>query len=420
MLRLNLLLSRRCLIVISSLSVTFVLVGTSACSQQAPDVTDRLEVLGNPMASDGKTGRALNVWDLQSFGGKIYVAGGSTTQNAGPINVWAYNPTGQQGFTKEFTVAEEAIEQFRVFGNHLYIPAADPKQGDAHKFYRRSIETPWKLYQSPTPALAHVRDLFETAAGEIVVVGNNRSAIQDPSQPAAAITRDQGTSFQNAGLEKAENAAANWFFTIFPYLGNLYAPSSLLRDTTNQSGVIGVYDSNRQKLELSNTLKSDEFIPRIQLGFEIGPQGPDVIYRLWQPMEYKGVLVYPVRSYSYTREKYQSAYLNSIGFFVKRKMGATPSAVIFPDRKSVGEDTLISNDELYVLSNAKISAEKFRVYVYKTKTPADLKGWQEVLRFESRNKARSFEYLNNEFYFGLGQDHSDLVGDSGRVLKVAL
>ncbi|MGF1601761.1 MAG: hypothetical protein ACFCU8_07025 [Thermosynechococcaceae cyanobacterium] len=416
---LNFLRSHQCSL-FGSLPLAIVLFATSACSQQAPDVTDRLEVLGNPMASDGKTGRALNVWDLQSFGGKIYVAGGSTTQNSGPINVWAYSPNAQQGFVKEFTVNEEAIEQFRVFGSDLYIPAADPKRGDTHKFYRRSLQAPWKLYQSPAPALAHVRDLLKTPSGDIILVGNNRSAIKDPSRPGAAVTRDQGASFQGAGLEQSKKAAANWFFSIFSYQGSIYAPTSLLRDADNQPGVIGIYDPKRQRIELSPTLKSEEFIPRIQLGSQIGPQGADIIYRLWQPVEYNSSLVYPVRSYSYTEAKYQSAYLNSIGFYVKRNMGATPSSVIFPDRKSIGEDTLIINDELYVLTNAKVSSEKFWVYVYKTKTPTDLQSWQEVLRFESRNKARSFEYLDQSFYFGLGQDHNDLIGDSGRILRVSL
>ncbi|MFM2311641.1 MAG: hypothetical protein RLZZ04_917 [Cyanobacteriota bacterium] len=41
--------------------------------------------LGNPLLTDGKKGRALNVWDLQAFNGKIYLGGGSSVENAGPI-----------------------------------------------------------------------------------------------------------------------------------------------------------------------------------------------------------------------------------------------------------------------------------------------------------------------------------------------
>lgn len=389
----------------------------SACSGEVPDVTAQLEVLGNPMAQDGKTGRALNVWDLQRFGGKIYVAGGSTVSNAGPINVWAYNP--QKGaFQKEFTVREEAIEQFRVFGRSLYIPAADPRGGDAHKYYRRTRKQSWRLYQSQSPTLAHVRDLYKATTGEIWMVGNNRQAQRDPSRPAIAVTRDQGRSFHSAGLDKPPSAGTNWFFSIFSYRNQLYAPTALLRDAANRTGVIGVYNRQRQIFELSQTLKTDEFIPTIQLGPQVGPQGSEVIYRLWQPITYNDTLVYPVRSYSYSRSTYRSAYMNSLGFYVKTDMGMTPSRVVFPDGKSVGEDTLIWGDELYVLANAKISAEKFWVYVYKTTAPTQK--WQAVLRFQSRNKARSFEYYDNAFYFGLGQDHEDLVGDSGTVLRVEL
>jgi hypothetical protein len=43
--------------------------------------------LGNPLAADGQRDHALNVWDLQAFQGKIYVAGGSTVTNVGLINV---------------------------------------------------------------------------------------------------------------------------------------------------------------------------------------------------------------------------------------------------------------------------------------------------------------------------------------------
>ncbi len=403
----------------SYLSIAIILLGTSACSGQAPDVTEQLQILGKPMAVDGKTGRALNVWDLQEFAGKIYIAGGSTVSNAGPINVWAYNPA-KQILEKEFTVQEEAIEQFKVFDRALYIPAADPQRGDTNKFYRRTTQEPWKLYQSAIPGLAHVRDLIKAPSGDILLVGNNRLATKDPSQPATAITLDQGISFKGAGLDNVDDAAANWFFSIFAYRGRIYAPSSLLRDTYNRTGVIGVYKPKRRIFELSQTLKNDEFIPSILLGPQLGPQGPTVIYRPWQPVAYKGFLLYPVRSYSYSRSTYESAYMNSIGFFIKRNMGLTPSAVIFPDGKAIGEDVLLKKNELYALANTKTAPDEFWVYVYKTSAPASTRNWQEVLRFKSRNKARSFEFLDNTFYFGLGQDYDDLVGESGTILKVEL
>ena len=116
------------------------------------------------MARDGKTGRSLNVGDLQVFDGQIYVAGGSTVDNTGPINVWAYNPRTQQ-FNQDYRVAEEAIEHYRVFNNQLYIPAADPRGSDAPKFYRRGLNRPWQQYASNAVTLAHVRDLIQNLHG---------------------------------------------------------------------------------------------------------------------------------------------------------------------------------------------------------------------------------------------------------------
>ena len=406
------------LVVMAPIILLGVYWGVSAGFGRSKDVTNRIVALGNPMARDGKTGRSLNVWDLQVFNRKVYVAGGSTVDNTGPINVWAYNPATQR-FNREYQVAEEAIEHFRVFGNQLYIPAADPRNPDRSKFYRRGINQPWQQYASDTIKLAHVRDLVQTNRGEILMVGNNRQ-VRQPTQPAAAITTDNGQSFQGAGLNNPAQPALNWFFSVFSYRGSIFAPTSLLRDRFNWVGTIAVYDSTQKQFTLNPNLSNAEFIPLSQIGPQVGRQGPQIIYRLWHPIEFRGTLVYPVRSYSFAQETYRSAYMNSIGFYVKPSLGRTPFSVTFPDGTSMGEDVLLIGDRLYVLANAKVSAQEFMVYVYQTQTPTEQQSWREVLRFKSPNKARSFEYLNRSFYFGLGQDHGEPVGQAGTLLKVQL
>jgi hypothetical protein len=243
---------------------------------QPTEIENALVNLGNPLATSGQTGRSLNVWDLQVFDGKIYVAGGSTVENTGPIDVWAYNPS-QQKFEKEYKVEEEAIEHFRVFDNQLYIPAADPKIGDINKFYRRSMTGTWQLYQSDAVQLAHVRDLIKLETGEILLVGNNRS-FKDLSKPAIAITRDNGQTFEGAGIENPPSSEFNWFFSVFAYQGKVFAPTSLLRDSVNELGAIAVYNPNKQKFELDPKLGNREFIPQSQFKSRQGQQGFDVTH----------------------------------------------------------------------------------------------------------------------------------------------
>ncbi|MEL6927311.1 MAG: hypothetical protein AAFO95_01595 [Cyanobacteria bacterium J06600_6] len=377
------------------------------------------EWLGNPLREDGQKNRALNVWDMQVFDGKVYVAGGSTVTNSGPINVWAYNPQSQE-FDREYTVEEEAIEHFRVLDNQLYIPAADPTQGDRHKFYRRQGNS-WQRYDSSKIKLAHVRDLVKTDTGEILMVGNARQVQGSKARGTAiAIDGESGFEIRSAGVENAPSQGGvvlvdyNWYFSVFRYQDRIFATNTLLRDADNFAGAIAEYEPQSKSLVLNLELRNDEFIPAEIIGSE-NMQGIGVIYRPWKPVQFQDYLVYPVRSYSNSPNNYIQAYMNTIGFFYKSEMGSTPQTLKLP--KGVGEDVLLIDDELYVLANQRNANDKFTTYVYKTDVLSASTKWQRVLKFSDWNKARSFEYLDGTFYFGLGQDYGEEISNSGDILS---
>jgi hypothetical protein len=397
---------------------------TLVSSQEISNPSKSVNYLGNPLSEDGKTEAALNVWDLQAFNGKIYLAGGSTQENTGPINVWAYNPQ-TATFDQEYTVDEEAIEHYQVFDNELYIPAADPRTKNTNKFYRRGLNNKWTQYSSNQVNLAHVRDLIKTDSGDILLVGINAN----PAKSSIAITEDNGETFQEAGINKQEYVLRqddgteivlldlNSFFSVFSYQNKIYAPSSLLRDYQNSSGAIAVYNFQSKKLELNKKLKNDEFIPKQDIGIAQGKQGIDIIYRIWNPVEYKTSLVYTVRSHSYSATKYKTAHMKSLGIYLKRDLGVSPTRITFPDQDSLGEDILIIDQNLYALTNTKLGNGKFITYVYKANTQNFPDVWEEVLHFKSPNLARSFEYLNQVFYFGLGHNYDDKINQSGQILS---
>ena len=372
--------------------------------------------LGNPLADDGHRNRSLNVWDLQAFEGKIYLAGGSTVTNSGPINVWAYNP-GKQKFEREYTVEEEAIEHYRVFDDRLYIPAADPTQGDRHKFYRRD-DGQWRKYTSDVVKLAHVRDLFETDR-EILLVGNNRQPgkMSSVGTTIASATED-GFSFTKGGIDNVlinGNIIANfnWFFAVFQYQKRIFATNSLLRDGETFPGAIAEYDHKSKIFKLNSDLLQDEFIPRRLV--RQSKYGLEIIYRPWKPVEFQNHLIYPVRSYSIKPDRYRESYMNTLGFFNKSGMGNSPRTLRLPHR-ALGEDVLVVKDELYVLANKKRRNDNI-VSVYKTDRLKRRIKWQQVVKFKSTNKARSFEYLDGRFYFGLGQDYGEAIANSGVILS---
>ncbi|MEL6494577.1 MAG: hypothetical protein AAFQ41_05560 [Cyanobacteria bacterium J06623_7] len=396
------------------LTLTIVL-GLFWFDQKSPVEPERL---GNPLSKDGLTDRALNIWDLQAFDGKIYLGGGSTVTNSGPMNIWAYDPESKD-FVKEHQVPEEAIEHYRVLNNRLYIPAADPVEGDKHKFYRREGDR-WRRYSHAEITLAHVRDLIATEEDEILMVGNNRQYKSlDSSGTALATFEPEGIRFQPAGIENVVNNGNivpdfNWFFSVFRYQNRIFATNSILRDADNYPGAIAEYDPKSRQFVLDFNLRNDEFIPQNLLG-EGSKQGLGVIYRPWKPVEFQDYLVYPVRSYSIGVGNYQKAYMNSIGFFYKSGMGQSPQELELPQGQ--GEDVLVIDGELYVLANRKNSDARFINYVYRTERLGDKVKWQQVVEFESWNKARSFEHLDGTFYFGLGHDYGEAANDAGDILS---
>ena len=108
--------------------------------------------------------------------------------------------------------------------------------------------------------------------------------------------------------------------------------------------------------------------------------------------------------------------MNPLGFYYKQGMGKTPKEIKLPGG-ALGEDVLIINNKLYVLANKKKRGDRFIVYVYKTDRIGNKIKWQKVLQFTSSNQARSFEYLDDKFYFGLGQDYGDRINRSGDILS---
>lgn len=376
------------------------------------------EWLGNPLREDGHRDRALNVWDLQAFDGKIFLAGGSTVNNSGPIKVWAYDPQVQE-FDREYVVEEEAIEHFRVLEDRLYIPAADPTKGDRHKFYRREAGK-WQRYDSSQVKLAHVRDLIQTDTGEILMVGNTRQVDKPETRGAAiAFEDDNGLKIEPAGIENVlikgrVSANFNWFFSVFRYQNRIFATNTLLKDAENIEGAIAEYNPESKSFTLNFQLGNDEFIPAEIIGSET-MQGRKTIYRPWNPVQFQDYLVYPVRSYSIFSSNYKQAYMNTIGFFYKSGMGNTPQTLELPE--GVGEDVLIVDDELYVLANRRDANGKFTIFVFKTDSLNKSTRWQRVAKFDNWSKARSFEYLDGTFYFGLGQDYDAGIYNSGDILS---
>lgn len=361
-----------------------------------------VEYLGNKMADDGHSGRARNVWDLQLYDSKIYLGGGDTTTDAGPINVWSFDPV-KRTFEREFIVDEEAIELFHVIDGDLYIPASDPAEGDRHKFYRRRGGA-WKQFGGP-PDLAHVRGLAHYQ-GKLVGVGNCR---QNETETSAFVSLDEGQTFQAATDPNQLGEFDNRFYSTFEFRGVLFATSMRFRVMRDIASVF-TFDNQTNQFTLADGYTTSDFLP-----ITGDSTHAFVTMRPWRPVEFNGALVYPVKTYGMGFH-YRQGYTRSYVMFVKADLETPPVPIVFPDGISAGEDLLVRGDMLYALANLRRPNGQHLVFVYRTTDPLDSKAWEEVLRFVCTNKARSFEWYDGTFYFGLGCESDDEVAHAGALL----
>jgi len=433
------------------------------------DISGRLVALGNKSAESGISGDSRNVWDLQVFQGKIYIAMGSTVDDSGPVPIWAFDhEAGRWGKAPETVVGQEAIELYRVINGRLYIPAADPKGSatEASKFYRRGLDGVWTHFFSMRAFhMAHLRDLaLEDTL--LIAVGNSRRP-HDPIRGktgAVAVPLMVVDLLQDSDREMLEfqsaislvppaeggsvdidtsqrNRMANWFFSIFRLHNGLYASTRWLSWASDDPELTGL---RAERIELPPQVPPFPTVVRWDSEIKewvapdpaaldrLVPESPDrniqLTLRPYKPALFGELWFAPLRSYGLIGDDYRHAYNQSADFVVKPANGPGVR-VVLPESGALGEAVLVHAGRLYVLANARRPDGEYRVVVYALdredarderldpETGLALDAWEEVLSFRSSNLARSFARIDDTWYFGLGVAHGEPVGKAGTLLR---
>lgn len=350
----------------------------------APNVTARVELLGSPLT---KGAYARNVWDMQQFGGRIYLGHGNRANdgpdpNAGPVPIWYYDPA-QRRFVSPATIEEEQINQFRVLNGKLYIPGDDPRgSAGTGTFYRLDGER-WARVATLAGAV-HTSDLAWY---------NNRlfAGLISAGAGAVMVSDDQGGSWQPA------MANTGYVYNLFSFKGQLYALWYLENSADDTASRLHRFDGK-------------SFVQVAIAGNRLAPQAPssDKIF-LSRIVEQAGNLLFigSQLDASDTRQPY--------GLYVAPALDQA-RLVTLPVAGAIPYDILQRGGTAYVLAAAPRPGGGFTVLVFGS---ADLRTWSELFRFDATTFARSFEELNGDFYFGLGTTKAALAEDTGDILRVA-
>lgn len=378
------------------------------------DVTGALELLGQPTAerySDPNDAFARNVWDLEAFDGRIYLASGNSYNNladsAGPVDLWYFDPAAGR-FAHDFTAPEDQIEHFVVIDDALFVPGYDKRgsnQAGGIYFLKAGVWTTW----DNVPRAVHVFDVayFQGRYFAAIRSGDN--------DDFSLVSSEDGASWQRhvipAALRNDLPITTSWeLFEIGDRLYVNVAPAGIRVRVSPEQGTpyftfraVGssFYSIEYQAGQVVFTPVTADFFAGT-----ITETADQIVARVVRPVVWNGQTVY-IGARQGQGEPWRSFGLFSIDSSLTSKQYAF-------EADEVVQDVIASGDQLFVLVSRQIDDN----YQMRVVTTCDLVEWHEVLRFDAATFARSFAFYDGDFYFGIGTDADTLAQESGSLLRV--
>lgn len=356
----------------------------------ANDLTAKVVNLGQPF---NKPVYARNVWDMQLFNGKIYLAHGNEVNtppapNAGPIPVIYYDPSTNK-FVTQYTAPEEQINVFKIINGNLYFPGDDATESWDFGNYYILDNNVWTKMRT-IPKASHVFDITSYKGQLYAATGTEGFGEVVTSQ-------DNGLTWkslmpQSGNLFYTYSGMAH---TLFEFKAKLYAVSSLTYIDCKYNDMLMMDGATAKTI----TVYGSKMLPGASNLY---------FYRILRPTVINDTLLYlGVKEVNYIQWSPDSMY---IATDINQS-----TRVVFPQTTALPVDIVTRGSTVYVSAYIKNTADNYTNIVYSS---SDLKNWRELFRFNYNTFARSFEELNGDFYFGLGCHVGALPESTGSILKI--
>jgi hypothetical protein len=359
------------------------------------DLSGQVELLGEPFAS--KPIYARNIWDLQSFGGRLYLGHGNSSNqlpspNAGPVPIVFWDPV-SASFVTAYTVNDEQIDRYRVLDGQLYVPGHDPRDDSSLGNYYVLGRNGWSKYRN-VPGGVHMLDLCRYDGALFAALGSMGSTIWASTNGAnwrSALEPSLAVSGRTGGR----------VYSFFRFGETLHALTLVRLPNFEYQPTVLRYDRNQQWFVAEASTTVSNLFPQTALPF-----GRD--YRLERAVSLGDKLFYVLG------RAYNDLQWESLGLFWATNVNSGVR-VRLPAASQVWDLAEHGGRVWALLSEPK--PESTNVWVSVTST-VDGHQWQELLRFESPTLARSFEWLAGDLYFGLGCSTNQLEAATGQLRRI--
>jgi hypothetical protein len=365
-----------------------------AAQDERFDVTGRIEYLGTPYKERYPLDNQLyarNVWDMAAFDGKLFLGAGNSSNsgpasNAGPVPIIEYDPHSNV-FTPVFVVDEEQIDIFYTFKGRLYVPGNDPREGwDLGNYYTLDPGAAWVKHRN-IPNGIHTYALALHQGRLYAALGTN-------NKDTLAVSDDLGLNWKTLKINK---------YRIYNFLvvdDQIYTFASLL-----SGGFEKKFKENGAQLITSvHEIKDHRII--------IGRQDLSSSENIFPDTHLEKInTVKTMRSATF---KSKSIYIGAwehndhqslpVGVFVAssfKKDKLVIEKIPLP-KGTIPWDILVKDDTVYILTETR-RANSTEVSVWQSN---DTKAWRELFFFSAATFARSFEILDEYWYFSLGGEQT--------------
>ena len=376
------------------------------------DLSNNIKEIGIPYKNKYKNNTedvySRNVWDIKAFDGKLYFGAGNSSNsrpspNAGPVPVISYDIKSKK-MIDEYIVDEEAIELFRILDNKLFIPGADATQ--SHKFgnfYIKDKNKKWKKYRNILKGL-HIYDMIFFDGKLFAAISTNKGA-------GVAISDDFGKSWKIEQLGKYQRV-----FTFLLANHKLYAVKQLLHNKK----IDKLVSKTKKKYFFIAEYKNGTFVARRDLTkrnlFPYKKLNKNRTLRISKSEVYKNSTIY-IGSYYYDVP---------FSFFITSNLdnsNVQTKSIKIP-KSYTPRDLIVKNDKVYLL----ISRKNYKKYENIILEIVDDNFENPIgkFKFMTNTIVRSFELVDNNFYFGLGTNvknkkkwkQKELHPNSGKVIMI--
>jgi hypothetical protein len=371
----------------------------------APDITDRLEVLGHPLAGRYPDGSqfhyARTICDLQAFEGKLYLGYGDFKRNSGPTDIWYYDLK-DKVFVKQDQIEDEVADHYRVIDGRLYLPGMDPTEDWSLGNFYRLEDGRWIKHRT-LPDSVHSAD--------IVGLNHKLYALSARPKPPMCLleSSDDGKTWHAYDAPSGESRIE----------GRLILLEDRLYLTT-------VGPAGEVKLSLFNGTGFDACPGEMLPGAE-RPVRTDPGFQSWsaleKPTSFRGRLAYigVNRRVNFREQDLDQAWPpdRTLGLFVATATEPTRFAVARTTVEGTLTDIAADEGRLYVVGYRwKQEGQPAQRALSTVFASADLTHWSKLFSLEHESFVSALEVIDGDFYLGLGGTRQHCAPSTGMIVKV--